>query len=100
MAMKRLIVSTAVVVGLVGASAASAGEVTRSASALPTIQSAKAPLNARRTVALKKKKNLLQGEEGGAGGGLSTTTLVVGGLAGLAVVGGIIVATESNDSGS
>lgn len=97
--MKRLIVSTAVIVGLAGASAASAGEVTRSASALPSIQSAKAPLNARRSVALKKKSHL-QEEAAGGSGGISSTALVVGGLGGLAVVGGIIAATDSNDSGS
>lgn len=99
MAIKRLIVSTMVVTGLVGASAASAGEVTRSASALPSLHDTKAPLNARRSAALKKKQSRLQGEEGG---GASSTTWVVGGLAGLAVVGGIIAVTQDddNDSGS
>jgi hypothetical protein len=97
--MKHLIMSTVVVAGLVGASAASAGEVTRSASALPTLKAAKA----RTAIALKKKKSLLQEEAaagGAAGGGISSTALVLGGLGGLAAVGGIIAATESNDSGS
>ena len=96
--MKRLILSTVVVAGLLGASAASAGEVTRSASSLPTVQG-----KARTAIALKKKKSQLQGEAaagGAAGGGISSTALVIGGLGGLAVVGGIVAATESNDSGS
>ena len=99
MTMKRLILSTVVVAGLVGASAASAGEVTRSASALPTVQGSKA----RTAIALKKKKSQLQGEAaagGAAAGGISSTALIVGGIGGLAAVGGIIAATESNDSGS
>lgn len=98
MTMKRLILSTVVVTALVGASAASAGEVTRSASALPTVQGSKA----RTAIALKKKKSQLQGEAAGgaAAGGVSSTALVIGGLGGLAVVGGIVAATESNDSGS
>jgi len=97
---KHLILSTVVVAGLLGASAASAGEVTRSASALPTVQGSKA----RTAIALKKKKSQLQGEAGAAGaaagGGIGTTTLVIGGVAGLGALGGIIAATESNDSGS
>jgi hypothetical protein len=100
MTMKRLILSTVVVAGLVGASAASAGEVTRSASALPTLQGSKA----RTAIALKKKKSQLQGEAvagaAAAGGGVSSTALIIGGVAGLATVGGIVAATESNDSGS
>lgn len=99
MTMKRLILSTVVVAGLAVASAASAGEVTRSASALPTLQGSKA----RTAIALKKKKSQLQGEAvagAAAGGGVSSTALIIGGIGGLAAVGGIVAATESNDSGS
>lgn len=99
MTMKRLILGTVVVAGLAVASAASAGEVTRSASALPTLQGSKA----RTAIALKKKKSQLQGETvagAAAGGGVSSTALIIGGIGGLAAVGGIVAATESNDSGS
>lgn len=100
MTMKRLILSTVVVAGLAVASAASAGEVTRSASALPTLQGSKA----RTAIALKKKKSQLQGETvAGAAPtvtGISSTTMIIGGIGGLAAVGGIVAATESNDSGS
>jgi len=95
MVKNRVIIGFGVMVSLMTSSVAFAGEVTRSASVLPSVQASKTSVFVRRSIALKKKSNL----EGGATSGVGTDGIIVGTIAGGLVGLGIYEAVKDNKSG-
>jgi len=81
MVKNRVIIGFGVMVSLMTSSVAFAGEVTRSASVLPSVQASKTSVFVRRSIALKKK------------------SIIVGTIAGGLVGLGIYEAVKDNKSG-